>query len=417
MPDQHPSLLEKARLFLQYAYVSEPRWEVLNLFAGEDFRVLKQELALLPRAELIDRMRRTAFAVFEHAFAGAEGDIVIPLSGGKDSRFILCMALEFGLKERVLAVTWGAPGGLDHEISRKLTKRLGVRHELISTTDERVSFADLKRAYDNGAHWTDLLLAHFNQAWRRLAPESCALIGQLGGPAIGSHYASGDERLDVGAAIEVFEKANRKAPGAARMIAGVEGRLLDPERVSFPEQLNLVFRQEGYLRRIIAHERLGARTPLAHPDWLRFGFALPPECRVRYALFSEFARRCFPHVFDIGISGAYGLRIDAPEAAVRRRRQALRAAQEAQNLLRQRGFATFDKYGDARDLARVLTAEEGAPRAYLRALRRPPGASSADAAAWRRRAMLICNLACESLATKQLASGNGRTERACAPSA
>lgn len=416
MPDQQPSLLEKARLFLQYAYVSEPRWEVLDLFAGEDFRALKQELALLSRAELVERMRRTAFAVFEHAFAGAEGDIVIPLSGGKDSRFILCMALEFGLKERVLAVTWGAPGGLDHDISRKLTKRLGVRHELVSTTEERLSFADLKRAYDNGAHWTDLLLAHFNQAWRRFAPESCAFIGHLGGPAIGSHYAPGDESLDVAGAIEVFESANRKAPGRARMIADIEDRLLDPDLVSFPEQLDLVFRQEGYLRRIIAHERLGARTPLAHPGWLRFGFALPPECRVRYALFSEFTRRAFPHAFDIGMSGAYGSRIDASEVAIRRRRQALRAAQEARNLLRQRGFATFDKYGDARDLARVLTAEEGAPRAYVRAMRRSPGASAAEAASWRRRAMLICNLACESLAA-ELAAGNERTERACAPSA
>lgn len=417
MTHQSLSRLERARLFLQYAYVSEPRWEVLDQFASEDFRSLKAELARLDRVELMRRMRDVAASVFERCFTGAGGEIVIPLSGGKDSRFILAMALELGLRDKVRAVTWGVPGGLDWELARKVATRMHVRQECVVTIEQQVSFSDLERAYCGGAQWTDLLLAHFNQAWRRIAPSaSCAVIGYLGGPTIGSHCFDGDEQVDLDAAIRAFELANRKAPGRSCMIGDVSDRLIHPTLVSLPEQLDLVFRQEGYLRRIVGQESLGARTPFADRRWMRFMYALPTQARTEGNLFAEFVLRYFPHVFSTGVSGTYGLRIDAPHQAAQLRRKMLHLAYAAENRLRRRGLATFNKYGDARDLMATLSEAGAAPRAFLRALKaRPENSSAAEAEAWRRRTMLVCNLACSLESEETRPALEDQAERLRAP--
>lgn len=391
------SLCQKARWFFRYGYAPEPRWDILDLFADGAFADLRTELGALSQAELVSRMHRTARAVFEQSLAGLYGDIVIPMSGGRDSRFILCMALELGLKDRVVAITWGVPGGLDWDIAAKVTHALGVRHERIDTTRQRIGFRDLRRAFENGAHWTDLLCAHYNQVWRAITPPSAiAIVGYLGGPTIGCHYALGHEQMSLREAIGAFERLNRRnAIGRPAPSLASAPLLLSSDRISLPEQLDLVFRQEGYLRRIVAPACLALRTPFAHPEWLRFAYAVPNPLRVNGALFSLYLTEHFSRAFAIGTSGACGLRADAPEWRRRWRRRHLRVRDAIANAARSRGFASFDKYGDARDLLATLQAPEpGAPAAYVRALR-ARAESSGAASEVRLRAMLRANLACE----------------------
>lgn len=390
------SRLAHTRTFLRYGYVPEPRWDVLQLFADDEFLALKHEFASRSRQDLIAEANRAADEAFEEAFTGISGDVVIPVSGGRDSRFILCMADAFGLRDRVLAITWGVPGGLDYEISSKVSSRIGVRHERIDTTRTPIGFSDLKQAFDNGAHWTDLQLAHFNQAWRTVAPAATAIIGYLGGPPVGCHYQPGHELRDFPAAVASFEAINRRWDFGAPAVGGVgHNEFLDPSRVSFPEQLDLVYRQEGYLRRIVAPPRLAPRTPFAHPRWMRTMYAMPGACRTGGNLFTELLMERFPRAFAIGASGAYGLRADAAPLRRLAARRALRLAHIGVNLFRARKFATFDKYGDERDLLAALAPDSMAPREYASALSRGIASNSRENAAHARlRAMLICNLAC-----------------------
>lgn len=398
MIEPHLSSLERARLFRAYGYVADPKWDVLALFEAPDFAALKAELARRTRAELIETMWRTARAVFEQCFANPASEIVIPLSGGRDSRFILCMALECGLGARVLALTWGVPGGRDFEVARKVAAALGVRHVRIDITRQHIGFDDLRRGFDNGAHWTDLLIAHVNQLWSAVAPGARAIIGYLGGPVVGEHFLP-DERGDFRAAVAAFEALNRRRPGHARMIGDVAHRLIDPDLITPSEQLDLVYRQEGYLRRIVAPPSFDLRAPFAHPDWMRFGYALPPHERVGGALYTDFLLQRFPRAFAIGTANAYGLRADASAARRRLAARLLRLRYRALNATRTRGFVAWNKYGDPRDLSATLAAGEADPEAYARALRRRPRhATEQSAAAWRAQAMLVCNLACAAAA-------------------
>ncbi|HYD86508.1 MAG TPA: hypothetical protein VEA80_03470 [Vitreimonas sp.] len=394
MTDAEPSPLQKARIFSRYAYVPEPDWSVLRLFADDVFAEQKREFAARSIAELFKLADAQARAVFADAFDGLSGDIVIPLSGGRDSRFILAMALEAGLGPRVTTLTWGVPGGLDFEIGPKIARYLGVRHESVNVLATPLKFEDLQRAYDTGGRWTDLVFAHYNRVWRSIAPGAQAVIGYLGGPPVGCHYKLGDEHLDLDAAVAAFEAVNRRMPRGAPMFGDVRDRLIGAERVSLPEQLDLVFRQEGYLRRIVASHSADVRTPFAHPQWLRFMYALPGRLRDDSRFFSAYLQQRFPRAFSLGVAKSYGARANGAVWERRAMRQLVKLSHTGANAFRERGFRTFDKYGDARDLCLLLTPG-GGPHAYERLLtRRPQRPTISQAADWRLHAMLIANLLC-----------------------
>lgn len=68
-------------------------------------------------------------------FAG-ERTIVVPLSGGYDSRLVVLMLKKLGHKN-IIAFSYGRPGDQESEISRKLAESLGVRWEFVEFNHEK----------------------------------------------------------------------------------------------------------------------------------------------------------------------------------------------------------------------------------------------------------------------------------------
>ncbi len=54
--------------------------------------------------------------------------LLIPTSGGMDSRYILGTALELTSADRLVCMTYGMPGSFDFEIGKAVAKAAGVRH-------------------------------------------------------------------------------------------------------------------------------------------------------------------------------------------------------------------------------------------------------------------------------------------------
>ena len=77
-----------------------------------------------------------------------------------------------------------ADSTLDFEIGRKVARHFGVRHEAVNILDHPLRFEHLRGAYESGAHWTDLVFAHYNRIWRKAAPGAHAIVGYLGGPPV-----------------------------------------------------------------------------------------------------------------------------------------------------------------------------------------------------------------------------------------
>jgi asparagine synthase (glutamine-hydrolysing) len=54
--------------------------------------------------------------------------LLLPLSGGLDSRYVLFTALEIVDSSRIAAMTYGTPGTYDFEIGKKIAKLAGIKH-------------------------------------------------------------------------------------------------------------------------------------------------------------------------------------------------------------------------------------------------------------------------------------------------
>lgn len=120
----------------------------------------KLEIQSVPRVEpaALSVSRDEAIDLFNAAFAEAirvsapeEGSIVVPLSGGRDSRHILFELYKQGIvPDRCLTVRRRA-GSQDEDVrvAQMICKRLGLRHETVEQTVDRFS-AECKKNAETG---------------------------------------------------------------------------------------------------------------------------------------------------------------------------------------------------------------------------------------------------------------------------
>ncbi len=72
--------------------------------------------------------------------------ILLPLSGGYDSRLILAFLLEIVPANRIIAYTFGQQGTYDFKIGKKIAKKFGIRHFEFPLSINDYSQKDLKNA-------------------------------------------------------------------------------------------------------------------------------------------------------------------------------------------------------------------------------------------------------------------------------
>ena len=94
---------------------------------------------------IIKRSKTILENAFERIFKTVgDRQVVIPLSGGYDSRLIACMCKEFGLKN-VICFSYGKKDSWEAEISKKVAKQLGFNWYFVEYTAEvRLNFLKSK---------------------------------------------------------------------------------------------------------------------------------------------------------------------------------------------------------------------------------------------------------------------------------
>jgi asparagine synthase (glutamine-hydrolysing) len=86
---------------------------------------------------LVARLEEVHGRVFRRLIASVEGrPIVVPLSGGYDSRLIAVALRDLGAKD-VLCYSYGVPGNWESRISKELAEHLGFRWEFVPYSAER----------------------------------------------------------------------------------------------------------------------------------------------------------------------------------------------------------------------------------------------------------------------------------------
>jgi asparagine synthase (glutamine-hydrolysing) len=82
----------------------------------------------------VDELAETTESIFKRMIDSARGrPLLVPLSGGLDSRLIVCMLRHFGY-DNVRTFSYGLPGNHEAKIARKVAAALGFPWEFVPTT-------------------------------------------------------------------------------------------------------------------------------------------------------------------------------------------------------------------------------------------------------------------------------------------
>ena len=81
--------------------------------------------------ELLTKHDQVLVNIFNRLIEIADGStIVVPLSGGYDSRLIVLMLKNLGY-QKVIAFSYGRPGNLESVVSRQVAENLGIQWEFV----------------------------------------------------------------------------------------------------------------------------------------------------------------------------------------------------------------------------------------------------------------------------------------------
>ncbi|MFC1521622.1 asparagine synthase-related protein [Elusimicrobiota bacterium] len=90
------------------------------------YRYYPREIERKNEAEYIDELTAVIDRIFQRVIDNADGaPIWVPLSGGLDSRLIVCKLKEFGCNN-LFTFSYGPPGNYEAKIAKRVASRLGV---------------------------------------------------------------------------------------------------------------------------------------------------------------------------------------------------------------------------------------------------------------------------------------------------
>ncbi len=164
------------------------------------YRFLHQEPADSREPELRAELDRVTVRVMQRLIDYANGrQIVIPLSGGYDSRLIATMLKRLGY-ENVLTFTYGVPGNKESDYSKRVADALGLRWHFVEysealwreawQTAERWEYQKWASGWNSTAHVQDWLAVQKLKQGGVVEADAVFVPGHSGDFVAGSHIPS-----------------------------------------------------------------------------------------------------------------------------------------------------------------------------------------------------------------------------------
>ena len=238
------------------------------------------------------------------------GPIVLPLSGGLDSRALLCGLLEVvGSASEIRTYVYGEPGARDVELSRRVAKRAGVAHQLVDMTPVTFDVAGMRaaaRAY--GANTTLFSPYLVLQAHAQFDPETSYWSGYFADLFAGAR-ATLHQSTSMSQALLRFKHARARphelwkvlrAPNASweQVVSPGTGHFYQ-DATYYDEQVFIANHVERFTN---CHNfKQGTRyvCPFLEEDFIAFWLSIPYTWRLGKRLYRSSLYKRWPRIFDI----------------------------------------------------------------------------------------------------------------------
>jgi len=313
------SLDDQIKAFLQFGYLPHvPEGVELEPWAEPRNEFYDPELSSLSEDELIERGVVALQAPYRDL--DPNETYVVSLSGGLDSRSILGGLINAGLKDNIVTVTYGTPGTYDFDIGKQISKQMGLKHELIDLTTvtlEQSFFESVAASVDS---WFWLFDAYFiRHMTKKMGSKPIYMSGHVGDD-LGGAYIPKEASTTWHDAQTRFIKRNRFVKSIKLAPEGYDPRsylpaepILGNSTLDYDDQIHLIPRQEGYIRKLLLPVGLRHVTPFTNREWERFILSVPRHYRQKLYLYEKILLKAYPDLFQIRIKGKKGLKLDAPE--------------------------------------------------------------------------------------------------------
>ena len=188
-------------------------------------------------SDLRDQGIRVFTETFKRFVDGLQGrTVVVPLSGGFDSRLIAVMLKKFGYK-KVVCVTYGRPENPEIKISRKVAEILGFKWICVDYTDELINgFLDDQQFKDYYPFASGLVSMFFMQEYfalrylkeKNLIPDDSIFApGHSGDFLGGSHLGKYGNLLEVESTQEISRRIYMNMYGFVRPKGIIKEKMLE----------------------------------------------------------------------------------------------------------------------------------------------------------------------------------------------
>ena len=252
---------------------------------------------------------------------------IVPLSGGLDSRTILAGLIDTGIKDRIITVTFGSSGTWDYELGSGLAQKIGLRHVNLDLTKIEVKQGLLLETAQNGSAWTFLIDAFYNSLiCKEFGRDVTYWSGFMGGELAGAHLPP-SESLSWLEAKKNFVNWNRYArsiiltpPGFNPEKSLPSSPLIDRSIMSYDDQLDFVFRQQNYIKRIVMFNGYHYKTPFLANKWVDFILSIPRCYRVNKYIYKKIVTRAYPELFSFPTANTFGGTLNISQGQLKFRR-------------------------------------------------------------------------------------------------
>ncbi len=303
--------------FLHFGYVPKAKPVHLDKLFDRYNIALNPVKSAVPENESIE----TGIAILDATFkdiakqVGAT-TVVIPISGGMDSRAILAGMLKHLPKTQIRTVTLGIPGALDYEIGQQVARVAGLANKAINLNDLEWK-EDALLAYAAKFHSPIAFMEGylFSQVFTDASGSEIFLSGFMGDPLAGSHL-SAEPTASWKDARANFVLRNNFAnssliPHKDDMSHLPKDPICSPELLTMDEQLDFFIRQRHYIQPLVLLKGYRHMAPFLAPDWINFILNLPHDMRFQQTLYKQILAKAYPVLFSLPLKNESGLPLTA----------------------------------------------------------------------------------------------------------
>jgi asparagine synthase (glutamine-hydrolysing) len=255
-----------------------------------------------------------------------ERPILLPLSGGYDSRYLACMLKETGFKN-VICYTYGRKDSFEVDVSRKVANRLGYEWHFVEYTEEKITTmfsSEGYQAYSDFCHNLSSLphvqeyIALHELKTKNILPLDAVVVPGFCGDLLGGSYVpilsqvNRTEELIDGDLTKYIADGHlnlRLFTGDSvgpHVLAHIDDILKDMGANTHTEEAFISFNEAFFTRHKVAKFVVNSlrvyeffdlewRMPLWDNELIEYWYKIPVESRIGDTLYDRFL---FHHYFD-----------------------------------------------------------------------------------------------------------------------